>query len=36
LEGEFVEGNTINVDFREDTIVFEEANSLIIEPEIVA
>lgn len=36
LQGEFAEGSTINVDYREDSIVFEQAGSPVIEPEVVA
>jgi ATP-dependent Clp protease ATP-binding subunit ClpB len=36
LQGEFAEGNTINVDYREDSIIFEQAGTAVIEPGSVA
>ena len=36
LQGEFKEGDTVRVDYREDSIVFEEANAPRIESEIQA
>jgi ATP-dependent Clp protease ATP-binding subunit ClpB len=36
LQGEFLEGSAINVDYREDSIVFEQANNPVTEPEIMA
>ncbi len=34
LQGEFKEGDTIRVDYREDSIVFEEARRPVVEPEV--
>jgi ATP-dependent Clp protease ATP-binding subunit ClpA len=36
LQGEFKEGDTVRVDYREDSIVFEEANAPRIESEMQA